>query len=405
MPTDFYDVLGAPADASSEELKRAYRGRVREYHPDVNDHPEGDAQFKLVRKAHDVLSDPAERKDYDRMGHREYVDRRLDDLPPLSVFPELEDAAPKDSDSSTSESGPDSSSNDTSGRATSESRSTSRDASTSSSRSSAASQSTGTEASGKSQSASASRSSESATSTEQGRSTRSDRSTGHRTTSSSRSTGSTGSTDSTQSTSTRSTDNQTTTAGRANGGTSAGAERSSWDDVTERTARSSATQSSTASRRRRGLRRWYGVVLLSLLAYLAGLGTYAAPYAEALSGLANGLTTAPVPTLIGTFPLPSPTAYVLGAVNTAAAGQPSAGLLFLVGAVALPLVVLTAVAQFGQGSAWIYALASLGPAVPLAVAVVAPLPTALALVGLVVLPLFSGLGFLVDVGRYLYATR
>mgnify|MGYP006291416987 CR=1 FL=1 len=93
MPTDFYDVLGAPADASSDELKRAYRSRVREYHPDVNDHPEGDAQFKLIRRANDVLTDAAERKDYDRMGHREYTNKRLDDLPPFSVFPEFEDAA------------------------------------------------------------------------------------------------------------------------------------------------------------------------------------------------------------------------------------------------------------------------------------------------------------------------
>ncbi|TKX40294.1 DnaJ domain-containing protein, partial [Halorubrum sp. ARQ200] len=47
MPADLYDVLGVPDDAAAEELKRAYRKRVREYHPDVNDHPEGDAQFKL----------------------------------------------------------------------------------------------------------------------------------------------------------------------------------------------------------------------------------------------------------------------------------------------------------------------------------------------------------------------
>lgn len=105
------------------------------------------------------------------------------------------------------------------------------------------------------------------------------------------------------------------------------------------------------------------------------------------------------------FPLPSPTAYVLETATIAASGEPGIGLLFIVGAVALPLVVLTAVAQFGHGSAWIYAVASLGPVVPLAAARVASVSTALALLGLVLLPLFSGLGFLVDVGRYLYATR
>lgn len=146
-------------------------------------------------------------------------------------------------------------------------------------------------------------------------------------------------------------------------------------------------------------------MLLSLLTYLAGVWAYAAPYAETVAGLVAGLTSTPVATMTSTFPLPSPTGYVLGTVTAAAAGEPGVGLLFLVGAVALPVVVLTAVAQFGQGSAWIYALASLGPVLPFAAARLATLPTALALVGFVVLPLFSGLGFLVDVGRYLYATR
>lgn len=147
------------------------------------------------------------------------------------------------------------------------------------------------------------------------------------------------------------------------------------------------------------------MVLLSLLAYLAGVGSYAAPHAETLSVLATELANTPAATLTAAFPLPSPTSYVLETATAAAAGAPGVGLLFVAGAVALPLVVLTAVAQYGHGSAWIYAVASLGPVVPLAAVRFAWLPTALALVGLVLLPLFSGLGFLVDVGRYLYATR
>lgn len=146
-------------------------------------------------------------------------------------------------------------------------------------------------------------------------------------------------------------------------------------------------------------------MFLSLVAYLAGIGWYAAPHRETLRGVATALSTTPVATVTAPFPLPSPTAYLLGTASAAAAGDPGVGLLFLVGAVALPLVVLTAVAQFGHGSAWIYALASLGPVLPLVAERVAALSTALALVGLVVLPLFSGLGFLIDVGRYLYATR
>lgn len=378
MPTDFYDVLGAPADASQEELKRAYRGRVREYHPDVHDHPEGDAQFKLIREAHDVLSDPAERKDYDRMSHREYVEKRLDDLPPLSVFPEAEDEEPSDSASETT--------TDPTHSVSSPSRSSERHPD----------------------------SSQSGGSTSASSSTRSARS---QSTDSSRSSGRSGSRSRQSSSSSQSTRTDRTTnrsrsraSGRSSESTSAGAERSSttWDDVTEQTARSGAARSSTSSaaaRRRRGLRRWYGVVLLSLLAYLAGIGTYAAPYTGTLSGLMTQLMTTPIATLTAEFPLPSPTTYVLGTATAAASGEPGVGLLFVVGIAALPIVVLTAVAQFGQGSAWTYALASLGPVLPLAVARFAPLPTALALVGLVVLPLFSGFGFLLDVGRYLYATR
>ncbi|MEF8800824.1 MAG: DnaJ domain-containing protein [Halolamina sp.] len=403
MPTDFYDVLGATADASSKELKRAYRAQVREYHPDVNDHPEGDEQFKLIRKAHDVLSNSAERKDYDRMGHREYADKRLDDLPPLSVFPEAEDGGPAEPASETTVDSADSVHSDgestegSGGASASRSPSTSTSSSSRSSRnrSSNSSRSSGGSQSRSTQSSSSSRSTGGSQSNSHSRSTRNSRYTGRST-----STRSGASTNSTQSQST----------GRSRGTSSTGADRSdsSWDDVTEQTARAGASRSSTtaaAARRRRGLGRWYGIVLLSLLAYVAGIGTYAAPHGESLRGLGTGLATSPVPTLSAGFPLPSPSTYVLGTATAAASGEPGVGLLFLVGAVALPLVVLTAVAQFGQGSAWIYALASLGPVVPLAVERVAALPTVVALIGLVVLPLVSGLAFLIDVGRYLYATR
>ncbi|MFB6220258.1 MAG: DnaJ domain-containing protein [Halolamina sp.] len=375
MPTDLYDVLGAPDDASSEELKRAYRSRVREYHPDVNDHPDGDAQFKLIREAHDVLSDPAERKDYDRMGHREYVEKRLDDVPPVSVFPEAGstvDSSPA-GDSSTGEDSTRSES-----RRRSEPSTTGRTASTKTG--STATKTTGTSGN-RSESAGASTAKNTSGS-------------GHASRRGERSTA----------------ESQSTGTGRSN--PAAGTERSDsaqWDDVAgqsgSRTRSTRSTGPSAAARRRRGLRRWYGVVLLSLLAYFGGVGAYATPHADALNGLVRGLTASPAATLSATFQFPSPTAYVLGAVSAAASGAFEPGLLLLVGVVSLPVVVLTAVAQFGQGSAWVYALASLGPVLCLAALRFVALPTAVALLALVVLPLFSGLGFLVDVGRYLWATR
>jgi molecular chaperone DnaJ len=64
---DHYKVLGVERKASQDEIKKAYRKLARKYHPDRNP---GDAKseqrFKQASQAHDVLSDPSKRKDYDR---------------------------------------------------------------------------------------------------------------------------------------------------------------------------------------------------------------------------------------------------------------------------------------------------------------------------------------------------
>jgi molecular chaperone DnaJ len=63
---DFYATLGVAKDASSDEIKKAYRTLARKYHPDVN---EGDAaaadRFKEISEAYDVLSDEQTRAEYD----------------------------------------------------------------------------------------------------------------------------------------------------------------------------------------------------------------------------------------------------------------------------------------------------------------------------------------------------
>lgn len=72
LADDYYDLLGVSRDASEEEIRRAYREKASEYHPDVSDDPDADEKFKRFQEAKEVLTDEEKRRAYDRLGHERF---------------------------------------------------------------------------------------------------------------------------------------------------------------------------------------------------------------------------------------------------------------------------------------------------------------------------------------------
>ena len=65
---DYYAILGLDRNASSEEIKKAYRKLAHKYHPDVSKDPAGEEKFKEVAEAYETLRSPEKRSAYDQLG-------------------------------------------------------------------------------------------------------------------------------------------------------------------------------------------------------------------------------------------------------------------------------------------------------------------------------------------------
>ena len=64
---DYYALLGVEPDATTAQIKTAYRKLAKQYHPDVNNSSDAAERFREITEAYDTLTDPDRRRRYDRL--------------------------------------------------------------------------------------------------------------------------------------------------------------------------------------------------------------------------------------------------------------------------------------------------------------------------------------------------
>lgn len=69
----YYDILGVSKDATQSEIRDAYQHRVEQEHPNHSDDPNANQQFMRVKEAYDILGNPQQRAQYDKLGHDRFL--------------------------------------------------------------------------------------------------------------------------------------------------------------------------------------------------------------------------------------------------------------------------------------------------------------------------------------------
>ena len=72
--SEHYAALGLKSDATLSDIKKAFRQKASQFHPDRNSDPDAPARFREVQEAYDVLSDDDKRKAYDDNRRRNLLD-------------------------------------------------------------------------------------------------------------------------------------------------------------------------------------------------------------------------------------------------------------------------------------------------------------------------------------------